>query len=197
MNTTMDNLEKIEIYKKGIASQFVDEEFKEEMRKKIAELEGVTGKKTDDSTDFDFEKSKIENKIQSQERSKALGDQFVELGKFQKNQSSQQDIKEAIELLQDLPETDETKEAIELLSDLLEEPKFEKGGKVWNGTGTDVYSFIKGDEVYRKTDSEPFGMVSSIGSKKVQVKRYSDNKVVAIEPTKLWLGKNLHLRKKM
>lgn len=42
----MDNLEKIEIYKKGIASQFVDEEFKEQMRSKIAELEGATAPQT-------------------------------------------------------------------------------------------------------------------------------------------------------
>ncbi len=35
----MDNLEKIEIYKKGIDSPFVDEEFKALMRSKIAEME--------------------------------------------------------------------------------------------------------------------------------------------------------------
>jgi hypothetical protein len=37
----MDNLEKIAIYEKGIASQFVDEEYKEQMRAKIAELKGI------------------------------------------------------------------------------------------------------------------------------------------------------------
>jgi len=85
----MDNLEKIEIYKKGIASQFVDDEFKEQMRSKIAELEGATAPQT-----------------------------------------TQEDIKDAIELLQDLPETEDIKEAIELLQDLIEEPKFAKGGKI-------------------------------------------------------------------
>ena len=59
------------------------------------------------------------------------------------------------------------------------------------GAGVDVYSFMRGDEVYLNGVRDPFGMVTSIGEKNVMVKRHSDGKIVPMPPTKLWVGKNI------
>jgi hypothetical protein len=279
MSTTMDNLEKIAIYEKGLQSQFVDEEFKELMRDKIRELsitkpfyakdeilkevfpslkqndigyyipssanddkyiikkakeKGVdieVVNRYNDGTDlYDVYINLLEPKAKKEkvgkfvkineempsgltipkqkERDEAQqkGKEFLEKEKERLSNpieepkvQSKEEILEAIELLRDLPDNEETREAIELLKDLLDdEPTFENGGKIgskWDGRGTDVYSFVKGDEVYRKKDKEPFGMVVGIGSKKIKVQRHSDSKEVSLEPSKLYLGKNLHLRK--
>lgn len=55
----------------------------------------------------------------------------------------------------------------------------------------DIGHFIKGDEVYLEGDNEPLGMVIGIGKKNIIVKRHIDGKKVAVEPNKLYLGKEL------
>jgi hypothetical protein len=55
-----------------------------------------------------------------------------------------------------------------------------------------VYSFIRGDEVYRVGESEPLGMVVSLGSRNVMVKRHDDGGVVSMDPNDLYLGKDWH-----
>lgn len=74
-------------------------------------------------------------------------------------------------------------------------PEFKDGGnvgKLWeSGHGVNVYSFIKGDEVYVNGNYKPVGMVSSIGTKNIMVRRHSDNKIVPMLPTELWIGKNI------
>lgn len=71
-----------------------------------------------------------------------------------------------------------------------------KGGPIrkdkWStGAGVDMWSFVKGDEVYLNGIYEPFGMVTSLGNKNVMVKRHKDGKIVPMAPTKLWVGKNI------
>jgi len=73
-------------------------------------------------------------------------------------------------------------------------PKAADGKSIekWDtGAGVDVYSFMRGDEVYLNGVRDPFGMVTSIGEKNVMVKRHSDGKIVPMPPTKLWVGKNI------
>ena len=55
-----------------------------------------------------------------------------------------------------------------------------------------VYAFLEGDEVYKVGTQNPLGMVSSIGTKRVKVKRHSDGKMVYMDPSKLYLGKEWH-----
>lgn len=55
-----------------------------------------------------------------------------------------------------------------------------------------VYAFIRGDEVYRVGNTEPLGMVVSLGDGNVMVKRHDDGKVVSMDPNGLYLGKDWH-----
>ena len=55
-----------------------------------------------------------------------------------------------------------------------------------------VYAFIEGDEVYKVGTREPMGMVVSLGTKRVKVRKHSDKKMVYMEPSKLYLGKEWH-----
>jgi DNA repair protein RadC len=69
--------------------------------------------------------------------------------------------------------------------------------KSWNrGAGVDVHSFLKGDEVYVNGDYEPYGIVTSVGSKNIMVKKHKDNRIVAMNPKNLWVGKNIPSAKK-
>lgn len=61
----------------------------------------------------------------------------------------------------------------------------------FNRPQVDIGHFIKGDEVYLDGDYEPLGKVIGIGKKNIIVKRYSDGKKIAVDPNKLYLGKEL------
>lgn len=50
--------------------------------------------------------------------------------------------------------------------------------------------FLRGDEVYKIGNPNPFGMVVGTGEKNVMVVRHSDGKKVAIKPNKLYLARD-------
>lgn len=50
--------------------------------------------------------------------------------------------------------------------------------------------FMRGDEVYKIGNSNPFGMVVGTGEKNVMIVRHSDGKKVAIKPNKLYLARD-------
>jgi hypothetical protein len=69
---------------------------------------------------------------------------------------------------------------------------YREGVSLYSDEPKTVWAFIRGDEVYRVGNTEPLGMVVSLGDRNVMVKRHEDGKVVAMDPNNLYLGKDWH-----